>query len=293
MLNAFGNMTIVAEPVQETPEAWIFTHYIVDLQTGASAPRQWREGKRSRVDGNLDAERKDAIRFNRGQSKNIRNVIVNRMPYWLTQKVIEEAKQGARDKLQKYIDKNGLAAAQTYAIEQLRRYGVTEAQVLEKMGKAEVKGLDIDDLVMLKSDLVAIEGGEEHASILFPSQVSEAKIVDLKDKLKAKVGPADGDSARTQSERADTAPAQRAQGAQRADYLCGTFQSAAAAQHVDHEVYADIQVRTGAKPFTWFVNDGVGEYLVSQVNGVYSCNCQPKCIDCRHVVATLRFATQA
>jgi hypothetical protein len=257
MFNAFGNMTVVAEPVQETPEAWIFTHYIVDLQTGASAPRQWREGKRSRVDGNLDAERKDAIRFNRGQSKNIRNVIVNRMPFWLTQKVIEEAKHGARDRLQKYIDKNGLAAAQTYAIEQLKRYGVTEAQVLEKMGKAEVKGLDLDDLVMLKSDLVAIEGGEEYASTLFPSQVSEAKIVDLKDKLKAKVGA--------------TTPA-------------------AAEQTAEPEV--DIQVRTGAKPFTWFANDGISEYLVSESNGVYTCNCQPKCTDCAHVAATQRFAAQ-
>jgi hypothetical protein len=293
MFNAFGNMTVVAEPVQETPEAWIFTHYIVDLQTGASAPRQWREGKRSRVDGNLDPERKDAIRFNRGQSKNIRNVIVNRMPYWLTQKVIEEAKNGARDKLQKYIDKNGLAAAQTYAIEQLRRYGVTEAQILEKMGKAEVKGLDVDDLVMLKSDLVAIEGGEEHASILFPSQISEAKIVDLKDKLKAKVGPAGaahGDSRREPLAAAENAPPQGA-----ADYLCGTFQSAAAAQHLDQEVHVgvDIQVRTGAKPFTWFANDGISEHLVSESNGVYTCNCKPKCTDCAHVAATQRFAAQS
>jgi hypothetical protein len=28
-----------------------------------------------------------------------------------------------------------------------------------------------------------------------------------------------------------------------------------------------IQVRIGAKPFTWFVNDGVREYLVSQTDG--------------------------
>jgi hypothetical protein len=264
MFNAFGNMTVVAEPVQETSEAWIFTHDLVDLQTGASAPRQWREGKRSRVDGNLDPDRKDAIRFNRGQSKNIRNVIVNRMPYWLTQKVIEEAKHGARDRLQKYIDKNGLAAAQTYAIEQLKRYGVTEAQVLEKMGKAEVKGLDLDDLVMLKSDLVAIEGGEEYASTLFPSQVSEAKIVDLKDKLKAKVGT--------------------------------TATTPAAAEKISEQelnVGVAIQVRTGAKPFTWFANDGVSEHLVSESNGVYTCNCKPKCTDCAHAVATQRFATQA
>jgi hypothetical protein len=132
------------------------------------------------------------------------------------------------------------------------------------MGKAEIKGLDIDDLVMLKADLVAIEGGEEYASILFPSQVSEAKIVDLKDKLKAKVGIA-------------------------------ATTTAAAEQTAEPEVHVgvDIQVRIGAKPFTWFANDGVSEYLVSESHGVYTCNCTPKCTDCAHVAATQRFATQA
>jgi hypothetical protein len=170
---------------------------------------------------------------------------------------------------------------------------VTEAQVLEKMGKAEVKGLDLDDLVMLKSDLVAIEGGEEHASILFPSQVSEAKIVDLKDKLKAKVDAA----ATTPAPAATLSGASQTSGA---DTLCGTFQSAAAAttpaaNTPEPSAYLvdGVSVRTGVKPFTWLVTDGPNEHLVQDVNGNYTCNCRPKCIDCTHVLATLRFATQA
>jgi hypothetical protein len=229
------------------------------------------------VPGNMDMYRKAQANFGKGQSKNIRNVILHSMPKWLVNKVIEEAKNGARDRLQKYIDKNGLAAAQTYALEQLKRYGVTEAQVLEKMGKAEVKGLDLDDLVMLKADLVAIEGGEEYASTLFPSAVAEAKIVDLKDKLRSSLSP----------EGARQSSAEREQLKAKVD--AATTTPAPAHQTLDPEV----QVRIGAKPFTWFATDGSSEYLVSQANGVYTCNCKPKCTDCAHVVATQRFATQS
>lgn len=181
-----GNMTIVAEPVQETAEAWIFTHYLVDLERGASAPRQWRESKRSRVDGNLDPERKDAIRFQRGQSKNIRNVILANTPAWLVQKILVEAKKGARESLEKWIAQKGIAAAQSAIVKRLAHYGVTEEQILEKVAKAEIKGLDVDDLIMLSSDLRAIESGEEHVSALFPTKAAEAN-ASLKDKLKSKL----------------------------------------------------------------------------------------------------------
>jgi hypothetical protein len=187
MISAYGNATVVPDQVQETPEAWIFTHVFVDLESGVSTPRQWRESKRSVVEGNLDKERKDAIRFGRGQSKNIRNAILHGMPKWLVNKAIEHAKQGARDKLERFIKDKGLAAAQLYTVQQLARYGVTEAHILEKMGKAEMKGLDLDDLVKLSADFKSIDSGQAHAATLFPIQEAPTKLVDLKDKLKAKV----------------------------------------------------------------------------------------------------------
>jgi hypothetical protein len=54
----------------------------------------------------------------------------------------------------------------------------------------------------------------------------------------------------------------------------------------------EIQVRTGAKLYTWFANDGFGEYLVYEADGVYTCNCKPKCTDCAHAAATRRFAVE-
>jgi hypothetical protein len=262
MFNTFGNMTIVAHPVQESAEAWTFTHYIVDLETGASAPRQWRESKRSKVDGNMDPERKDAIRFGRGQSKNIRNVILNRMPHWLTQKVLEESQKGARERLKKFIDAKGIAVAQSYAVDQLKRHGVTEAQILEKTGKAKVEGLDLEDLVMLSADINAIASGEEHASVLFPASEADKKpVVDLKDKLKAATSQ----------------------------------QPVATPEKSDGELNAseEIKVRTGVKPFTHLANDSKSEYLVTQSeDGVFTCNCKPRSTTCAHAAATQRFAAQ-
>jgi hypothetical protein len=233
MISAYGNATVVPDQVQETPEAWIFTHVFVDLESGVSTPRQWRESKRSVVEGNMDKERKDAIRFGRGQSKNIRNAILHGMPKWLVNKAIEHAKQGARDKLERFIKDKGLAAAQLYTVQQLARYGVKEEHILEKMGKAEIKGLDIDDLVKLSADFKSIDSGQVHAATLFPIQESSVKLVDLKDKLKAQV--------------AGQAPPE------------------ATIVTSDPEVKSGdgIQVRIGAKPFTWFVNDGVREVLVT------------------------------
>jgi hypothetical protein len=260
MIHAYGNATVVPDQVQETPEAWIFMHVFVDHETTVATPRQWRESKLSVVEGTMDKERKNAIRFGRGQSKNIRNVILHSMPKWLVNKAIEHAKQGARDKLERFIKDKGLAAAQLYTVQQLARYGVKEEHILEKMGKAEIKGLDIDDLVKLSADFKSIDSGQVHAATLFPIQESSVKLVDLKDKLKAQV--------------AGQAPPE------------------ATIVTSDPEVKSGdgIQVRIGAKPFTWFVNDGVREVLVTYVDGIYTCNCKPRCTDCAHGTAVQRFA---
>jgi hypothetical protein len=255
MFNTYGNLTIIAEPVQESAEAWIFTHYIVDLESGTSAPRQWRESKRSKVDGNLDPERKDAIRFSRGQSKNIRNVILNKMPRWLIEKAIEEAKRGVRGRLEQYIKNNGLAAAQQYILQQLKRYGVTEEMVLEKMGRADVKGLDIDDLIQLSADFRAIDSGQEHVATLFPMKESTPKI-DLKDKLRSSLSKV-----------------------QEADII--------EKRDTEAEMVNSLSVSLGKAPYTWLVSDGLREYLVEGDDNK-RCSCKAK-NPCLHILAVAKF----
>jgi hypothetical protein len=168
-MRQYRNGLMVPEPVQETSEAFYFTHWFVDLETNVAMPRQWREGKRSTVDGKLDEERKMQVRFNRGQSKNIRNCILNAMPEWLVNKAIVEAKGVVRAKLEKFIREKSLAAAQKYVVDQLVQVGVTAEQIRAKTMRDKVEGLDIDDIVALSGDLKSIQTGSESAATLFPA----------------------------------------------------------------------------------------------------------------------------
>jgi hypothetical protein len=221
MLQAYGNASVEADPIQETPEAWYFMHRFIDLETNTSSPRQFREGKRSIVEGKMDEERKNAVRFGRGQSKNIRNTIIHAMPKWLVDKAIEEAKKGVRGKIEKYIKDNSLAAAQAYVVGQLKRVGVTEAQILAKMGRDKVEGLDIDDIVALSGDHKSIESGAESAAALFESEKSPAAKLDLKDKLKA------------------------------------TVEASTKKPDAEAKAVNALQVRAGKEPFTYLVSDGL------------------------------------
>lgn len=152
-MRQYSNGLVVGKPVQETSEAFYFTHWFIDLKTNVASPRQGRESKRSTVDGKMDEERKMAVRFNRGQSKNIRNTILNAMPEWLVNKAIAEAKSGVRAKIEKFIEDKSLAAAQKYVVEQLARVGVTAEQILAKTMRDKTEGLDVDDIVALSGDL--------------------------------------------------------------------------------------------------------------------------------------------
>jgi hypothetical protein len=255
-MRQYDHGLVVGDPVQETSEAFYFTHWFVDLETNVATPRQWREGKRSVVDGKMDEERKMSIRFNRGQSKNIRNAILDAMPEWLVNKAIAAAKSGVRTKIEKFIENKSLAAAQKYVVDQLARHGVTEAQILAKALRDKVEGLDIDDLVALTGDIQAIESGSENAATLFPAGRVEAPKMDLKDKLKAQV-----------------------ESALKAEPKAGKHMA----------------VRLGGddKPFTFLVNDGMQEYTVKDDGVALLCNCGVTKGPCPHTKAVEAFQNRS
>jgi hypothetical protein len=262
-MSQYDHGLVVPEPVHETSEAFYFTHWFVDLETNIAMARQSREGKRSKVDGNMDEQRKMQIRFNRGQSKNMRNVILNAMPEWLVNKAIEEAKGGARKKIEKFINEKGLAAAQKYVVDQLKRLGVAEEQILAKTMRDKVDGLDLDDIVKLSADLKSIQTGSESAANLFPAGRAEPAKMDLKDKLKSQV---------------QSTPK--------------------AASNQKWEAKSGLSVRLGPEPtagsqdFTYLVNDGMKEYLVIDDNVALKCNCGVIKGPCAHTEAVNGFQNQ-
>lgn len=165
----WGNCAVDTLPVQDLPDCWIFTAAFVDLETGFTLTRQFRQSKDWKVHGKLDEERKADVRFQIGQSKAVRNVILNAIPSSLVSRALEAAKQGVRDELDKLIKEHGFAKVADRLISALSKAGVKEYAVLAKCGVADRKGLGVDHLVVLRGDLNALQNGQERAEVLFPA----------------------------------------------------------------------------------------------------------------------------
>jgi hypothetical protein len=185
-VRCYGNCAVDQGPVEETYDAYIFTSYFIDLERGTTLPRKFRQSKDWKVYGRLDDERKADIRFQIGQSKANRNVILNGFPHWLMARGIEVAKRGVRTKIEEFIEKNSIEAARQRVLASLLKVGVDEPRVLAKLGRSGVGGITVEDLVRLQGDFRAIEAGAEPAATLFP-KTEEEKVAgrsqDLKERL--------------------------------------------------------------------------------------------------------------
>lgn len=185
----WGNCAVDALPVQELHDAWVFTAAFIDLETGFTLTRQFRQSKRWTVHGKLDEQRKEDVRFQIGQSKAARNCILNALPASLVNHAMIEAKSGVREKIEKFVKEKGLAAAVDAILSALAKSGVKEEQVLARADVAARNGLTIEHIVTLRGDLSAIQSGQERASDLFPS-APDAKTKDLAAQLAAKAAAA-------------------------------------------------------------------------------------------------------
>jgi hypothetical protein len=177
----WGNCSVELLPVQETHDAWIFTAAFVDYETGFTIERQFRMDKSFPVHGKHDEYRKRDIRFQIGQSKAVRNVILNAIPSGLIDRALEVARDGARAKLQGFIDKvdrekgkgQGTVQAVDLVLKGLAKHGAREEAVLRKLEVAERKAIDIDRLLTLRGDLAALDAGECRCEELYPPAKTE------------------------------------------------------------------------------------------------------------------------
>jgi len=190
----WGNCAVEPLPLVEQRDSWVFGVAFVDLETGFTCSRQFRQSKKSTVRGRHDEERKADIRFQIGQSKAIRNTITNAIPRWLIDAAINEAKQGVRQKIEQFVAKKGLPAAIDYAVGELKKLGVTEPRIAAKFDVAEVRGLTIDHLVTLRGDIAAIQDGHERAATLFPGESADALAKTVDDALRDKPDEPEDDS---------------------------------------------------------------------------------------------------
>lgn len=168
LVRCWGNCALEMQPVQETPTGWIFTAAFIDLETGYTLMRQFRQAKDWTVYGKFDEARKEDIRFQIGQSKALRNVVLNAMPAWLVRRAMDKAKGGVREKMTAAIDKHGIERVAKQAMDKLENLGVNENRVLKSMGRKSVAALTVEDLVLLHGNAAALESGSDDIDGVFP-----------------------------------------------------------------------------------------------------------------------------
>lgn len=90
LLRAWGNAVCDVDLVETTEEAYTFKATLVDLESGATCSRLYRQ-HRSAPPGKYDQQRWDDMAFSNGQSRAVRNVICAGLPQWLQDRCMDAA----------------------------------------------------------------------------------------------------------------------------------------------------------------------------------------------------------
>jgi hypothetical protein len=187
----FGNCYVGPRtPVQETEESFIFSSAFVDLETGFTYERQFMQSKKWTIYGKMDEARKSDVRFQIGQSKADRNVILRSMPGWLIDAMMEKAKAGVRERIEKYVKEHSIEAARKYALDALAKFSVKLDRIEWKYG-VKYAEWNIDILTQLAGDVNALMKGMESADTLFPVPEKQPPVVGKLDLTTAKPGTPD------------------------------------------------------------------------------------------------------
>lgn len=169
MARNYGNCAIDVN-MQDVGGYYLFTGIFVDLETGFTCPRLFRQRKGQNT-GMKDTERQEDIVFQIGQSKAIRNAVVRAMPEWLVAKAIETAKDAELGK----IKPENMHLARTRAISFFEPYGVTTERMESNIGRP-VDQWTPQDIVNLRGMATAVKEGRVSADELFPAAEPEKKI---------------------------------------------------------------------------------------------------------------------
>jgi len=157
----FGNCAVDID-CQETPTHYLFTGTFIDLETGFTLPRMFRQRKSQGIGGKMGKERAEDIVFQIGQSKAQRNAVVKAMPGWLILKAISVAKESERRTIE------NLHESRAQVVGFFRdKYGISPDRIENSLGRY-VDNWTKDDIVNLRSTYTAIKENRVTADEAFP-----------------------------------------------------------------------------------------------------------------------------
>jgi len=160
----YGNCVIDIEG-NETMNHFMMKGIFIDLESGFTCPRLFRQRKRQSLGGKMedDLDRQEDIVFQIGQSKAIRNAIVRAMPRWLTDKAITIAKEAEI----KNIKEESPAIARAKVLQFFERYGVDQEKI-EGALSTKIDNWTAEQIADLRGMATALKEGRVTAGELFP-----------------------------------------------------------------------------------------------------------------------------
>jgi len=162
----YGNC-IVDVRVQDFPGYWLFYARFVDLETGFSMTRSFQQRK-SQNTGMKDVDRATDIVFQIGQSKAIRNVVVNSLSTYV-EYMMEEAKKN----LLEWVGNNA-EKAHTYIDKVVDQHQIAINRIEATVGRARSKWT-VGDIAKVLTECRGISENMTRADDVYPTADSKAK----------------------------------------------------------------------------------------------------------------------
>ena len=159
----YGNCALDVDVVAETGTHFTLRGVFIDLESGFTCPRLFRQRKSQNMGKRMDADRKEDMVFQIGQSKAIRNAIDKAMPAWLITQAMETAKKAELKK----IKPENIALSRAQVVKFFGKYGVSPDRIEAVVGRA-VDSWTPEDIVELRGRATALKEGRVSAWELFP-----------------------------------------------------------------------------------------------------------------------------
>jgi len=155
----FGNCVVDVRSVDQGAH-WLFQAVFVDLETGYNATRLYQQRKRQDM-GMSDEQRQMDMIYQSGQSKAIRNVVLNALPD-IAQFCLEEAKGALRKRINENPEK-----AREWIVNEAARLGC-EVKRIETVYARTVKNWTVQDMARIYAELQSVAEGFISINDLYP-----------------------------------------------------------------------------------------------------------------------------
>lgn len=163
LVQAYGNCSVHVD-IEETDTHWRFKAFFTDYEKGTSVARLFQQRKKSSMGGAYEADRALDMVFQVGQSKAIRNVVLNALGT-LRDYCVEESRNAV---VRKFNSDESKAKAWAFINKVMREHGIDIKQVEALRGRRE-KRWTVPDLAHTYTEMVAINDGMINADEVYAS----------------------------------------------------------------------------------------------------------------------------